>query len=193
MGWLADAIFGKPESQDDGALPKRVEQWNNGDRTIAVPVPDERDEQSDPQADGASQKPQDPTRDAAGQKIVPEVRVERLDVKPLGSVNKVEVWATLKNHSELEVDVTKVLFLSGSVDPNRFLRPSEMHEIKIYSGDTPRNEAYKKLEVQYKIRANGDYFQADHLVQYEVEQYEGVTYYMPVDIDPLSPIRDIYG
>lgn len=194
MGWLADRLFGKPE-EEGGALPKRVQQWNDGDRsTTTTRQTSEHDQPDAQQADvGAPDQEQDPTRDQSGQKIVPEVWVGQLKLRPTSDMKRLEVWAVLENQSEFEVEITSVMLLGSSLDPNRFIKPHASFELLVYNGDTPKDEAYKKLELQYKIVRNGDYFQADHLIQYKLEQEGDKQYFLPEEVTPIRPIRDIWG
>ncbi len=197
MGWLANMIFGKPDDQET-ALPKKVEQWNRGDGSVVTV--DEADKKAKmrggwgdagAETNELEERQSDPTRDQAGQKIMPEVWVEQLKLRPNSDMSHIEVWAVLKNQSEFEVEITKVMLLGDTLDPNRFIKPNATYELMVYNGDTPESESYKKLALEYKIVRNGDYFQADHLLQYRLEQEGTKRYYLPEEVTPLPPIRDI--
>lgn len=54
------------------------------------------------------------------------------------------------------------------------MKPAEVKELKVFSGNTPKNEAYHSAYVQYNIIGSGDYFQTDHYIQHQHEQTENV-------------------
>ena len=118
-------------------------------------------------------------------KIVPRIEVIRVD--PHVSGEHLELWVTLKNHSEYDVQVGRVSILSQHGEIGRFLKPGEEHEVKVFQGSLPQNDAYHKAEFYFKIVENGDYFCADHTIHYH---YDGGRY-VPNRLDPIPPIRDV--
>ena len=185
MGWFSDLLLGgepakKPE---DTVLPKQVQEWEMPDTNDASASHSQR-------ADAQSgQKVQYVTEH--GSKIIPNVEIERVEPHLSSDMKHLEVWAHIKNHSTFEVEVRKVNFLRQHTEPGRFLKPSEEHEVRIYAGDTPRNDAEHKAELQFKIVGNDDYFQADHRIDYRYEKDEHGEFYVPEELHLILPIRDI--
>lgn len=198
MGWLVDALFGKaqPGNLSSGSLPKAVEQWQRTEPSADVTS------QADSTVQQAGSRRQvvmpveeptkgDPFHDQSGRKIVPEVEIEHIEAHESDDRKHLELWAHLKNHSVFEVEVTRVNCLRQHIEPKRFMRPGEVHEVRIYQGGMPKNDAEHKCEVQYKLCDNGDYFQADHVIRYHYERDDDGEYYLPERIELIRPIRDI--
>jgi hypothetical protein len=118
-------------------------------------------------------------------KIVPEVDVERLEAHQNG--DRLELWAHVQNHSKFEVQVGRVNILGQHLDVGRFLKPGERNEVKIYAGAMPKDDSYHKAEFFFKIVKNGDYFCADHRIEYGF--HDG--HYVPEDLKIIHPIRDV--
>ena len=75
---------------------------------------------------------------------------------------------------------------------NKFLKPGEIFELRLYRGPMPQSDSVRKMYIQYKIVGTGDYFQADHMIEYKYEQdNRGNKWYMPDELKLLRPVRDI--
>lgn len=122
---------------------------------------------------------------AGTRKIIPEVEVLRLEVHRSG--DHIELWAHVKNHSEFEVELGRINILGQHIDPTRYLKPGEQYEVRIFSGDAPKNDGYHKAEFFFRIVANGDYFCADHRIEYGFDDGR----YIPEDLKIIHPIRDV--
>ena len=62
----------------------------------------------------------------------------------------------------------------------------------MYQGAMPENDSVRKMYIQYKIVGTGDYFQADHTIDYKYEQdSQGNKWYMPDNLKLIRPVRDI--
>ena len=135
-------------------------------------------------AQSHSSTPDNPFYDA-GRKIIPEIEVVRLE--PHESGNNLELWAHIKNLSQFEIEVTKIAILGQTNTIGRFLDPGEQHEVRIYRGTIPTNEGYKKCEISFKLVRSGDYFCADHRIDYDFEDGK----YIPTELHVIHPIRDV--
>lgn len=178
MGWLSQLLFGDPERSGQ-VLPKNVEQWQNS--TAATPAPSVSPEPS-PMA----------AQDAPEKKIIPEVEIQRVEPHLSSDMKHLDLWAHVKNHSPVAVELTRVQCLRQKSDPNRFLKPGESYEVKLYSGDTPHDDAERKALLEYRIVENGDYFEAEHTIRYNYDERDGNKFYIPDDFDLVRPIRDRY-
>lgn len=201
MGWFGNLLFGDAPGEtyeerlarQAKEAPAAPSQWKHADGST-VPVAAASDT---PPPVGATQSPPtespavDPYKRANGTKVLPLIRVERVEAHLSSDMDDVEVWIHLKNESEFELEVTRVNFLKQHVQPARFLKPDQEYEIKVYSGDTPRNDSYRKAEIQYKIAKTGDYFQSDHRVDYAIEHEDGKEFYVPEEFVHIPPVRDI--
>lgn len=194
MGWLANMIFGTPSSGQEGGgevLPKAVENWQTaGGKTVATssPEPIENETQADNQA-GSMRA--DPLHDAHGLAIIPEVEIEHVEPHLSHDMHHLELWVRFKNHSEVEVEVTRAQCLRQHVDLGRFLKPGEAHEVQIYRGDTPRNNAEHTCEVLYKVIQTGDYFRANHVIRYKYERENDQEFYIPEEMELMGPIHKL--
>ncbi len=188
MGWFSDLLFGDQPAKTPGdtVLPKRVQAWEEGD-SLPVPQPTTSmaSEPTPPQQKAS------PYRTESGSKIIPNIGVEKIEPHLSGDMKHIEVWARIKNHSTFEIELRKINFLRQHTDVGRFLKPAEEHEVRIYTGDTPRSDAEHKAEVQFKIVDNDDYFQADFRIEYHYERDEQGEFYVPEEFHLIAPIRDI--
>lgn len=186
MGWFSNLLFGDSEHRDASGivLPKSVEQWQSGGKSSS-PAPVVQ-----PQSTVASPA-ESPYRDGSGNKVIPEVDVSRVEPHLSSDQKHVEVWITVRNDSNLEIELTRIECLGRHVDPNRFLKAGESHELKAYAGDTPRDHSRHKAFVDYKIVGNGDYFRTEFVVEYHYERDEHGEFYIPEEFKRVGPVSDI--
>lgn len=170
MSWLSKMLFGDVQEE---SYEERLARGAGSDQ---------------PSSHGIEPRPYE-SQD--GQKMVPTVSIERVESHLSGDMHHVEVWVHIKNHSVAEVEVTRVNFWRQHINPGRFLKPGESHEIRIYSGDTRHDDAERECEVHFKLVETGDYFQADHRIDYRYEQTERDKFYIPEEMHLIEPIRDI--
>ncbi len=133
-------------------------------------------------------KPQDtaPFTTQNGQKIIPEIRVGRCETHLSG--DNIELWIVIKNTSEVEIMLDKIVMLGRTTELDRFMKPSEDREFMVYRGPKLKNGSYTKAQIMYKLVATGDYFCADQEVRYHVES-DGD--YVVDELHLIHPIRDI--
>lgn len=124
--------------------------------------------------------------DAKGYKHPPVV--ELTNVKSDISGNHLELWVTIRNRSDRDVKLDKLVLLGTSTGLNYPLAAGEQRVFRSYTGSKLTHDNYKRTELYYKDAASGDYFRVDHLVQY---QYEADGTYEVVDFERIEPIRDI--
>lgn len=168
MGWFANIVFGKPQDGQDAPAQSQGAK---------------------PEAKAAQQ--QDPHREADGSKIIPEVTVTRVESHPSSDMKNLEVWVELYNGSQLDVEVKRVEILGQSTDLGRHLRAGEKYEVRVYRGDTPRDDDRSRASIQYRIVGNGDYFQSNHLLEFKIETANETRWYLPCELDFVGPVRDI--
>lgn len=134
---------------------------------------------------------QSPERARSDQKIVPNVTIARVESHLSGDMRHIEVWVHVRNDSNVEVEVTRVNFWRQHATPGRYLEPGESYEIRIFSGDTRHDDAEQRCEVHFRHVETGDYFRADHRVDYRFEETDQGKFYIPEEMHLISPIRDI--
>ena len=196
MGWLRDLIFGEPDGDDE-----YLARLNNNDMVSLQDNRGSRDENNfDKDTSGVAadtrksdSKPQpDQYHSANGQKVIPEIEVERTEAHPSGDNKYLEVWAHIRNHASFDVELDKYEILGQRGDLNKFLKPGEIFELRLYRGPMPQSDSVRKMYIQYKIVGTGDYFQADHMIEYKYEQdNRGNKWYMPDELKLLRPVRHI--
>lgn len=205
MGWFKNMIFGTPASHevDDEREWKSTKKKSVYDESLPFdPIPEEYDDKAwaepgvseegraydEPEEEAPRET--DPYHDSAGNKIVPEVGIERVKTDLSASMDSLEVWALIKNYSQFEVELTRVTML-GYHSHGHFFKPGESFELQIFRGDTPTTDASHTVELQYKVVGSGDYFQADHFIRYDYKETAEGSFYIPVECTLTRPVRDI--
>lgn len=190
MGLLSKLFGIEPPQDQQGAYEERLQK-----QADAINQPGQGPVQS-PQGDGVRssapdaappQAPPDPYRDTSGRKIVPELEVTMVDPHPSVDRLQLELWATLHNKSQFEIEVTEIELLGHRERPGRYLKPNEQYELRLYRGETPKTDAYSDVIMRYRIVDNSDYFEQRCFMEYHPE--DGL--YMPKRISPDRPVRDI--
>lgn len=124
--------------------------------------------------------------DENGNKHIPPATIHR--VRTLVNGNNAEVWMILKNESDRTVFLDKVTLLGVKFELDYPLKPGGEREFRVYRGALLTHDNYKTAELYYKDEASGDYFRADHLLEYS---YESDGTYELVDTKLITPIRDV--
>jgi hypothetical protein len=119
------------------------------------------------------------------EKTPPQVWIERFECHPSG--DRVECYAALKNHSQVNVELDKIHILGSMRELDNFLRPGEEREFLVYSGSVPTTNAYHDADIQYKD-PDGKYWVSRIYVDFEQED-DGK--WLPNDARFVPPVRDI--
>ena len=192
MGWFTDMMFGRQGGESyEQRLAREAEKARMAASPQSVPVLNEQQAAATTETASTAAEPTDPYRAANGQKVIPVVSIERVESHLSNDMKRVEIWATVKNHSDFEIELTRVNLWRQNSNPGRFLKPGEGYEIRVYAGDTRTDDAEHKAEVQYKIVQTGDYFQADYRIDYRYENEGENDFYVPEELKLIEPIRDI--
>ena len=190
MGWLRNLIFGEP---NDEYLARISGIKNIGDGSRAGLLQEDNGSvENKPDEMPASERKPDRYHLASGQKIIPEIEVERIKAQPSSDNKSLEIWAYIHNLASFDIELDKYELLGQRGDLNKFLKPGEIFELRMYQGAMPENDSVRKMYIQYKIVGTGDYFQADHTINYKYEQdSQGNKWYMPDSLKLIRPVRDI--
>lgn len=124
--------------------------------------------------------------DAQGNKQIPVVEI--IHTKYTMSGSNVEVWSTVRNQSDRTIELDKVMMLGARHDLDYPLSPGQQRDFRLYAGPRPTHDHYKKAELYYKDSLVGDYFRADHLIEYK---YETDETYSPNEFKLIKPIYDV--
>lgn len=204
MGWLHNLFYRKPTDDSDylgrfnnaqvvdDMMGDAVQNDAEG-KPIETLATSKNGLGSTPQQPQSQQPPQnDKFHTASGQKIIPEIEIVRVEERLSSDMKQLELWATIRNHSAFEIELDKFGIFSYRGDLGKFIGPSGSEQVQIYRGITPTNNAYHTMYVQYKIQETGDYFQADHQIEYKlVNDNSGQHYYVPDELKIIRPVRDI--
>lgn len=190
MGWLRNLIFGEP---NDEYLARISSIKNIGDGSRAGLLQEDNGSvENKPDEMPASERKPDRYHLASGQKIIPEIEVERIKAQPSSDNKSLEIWAYIHNLASFDIELDKYELLGQRGDLNKFLKPGEIFELRMYRGAMPENDSVRKMYIQYKIVGTGDYFQADHTINYKYEQdSQGNKWYVPDSLKLIRPVRDI--
>ncbi len=172
-------------------VTKRLIQGKPGFET--PPDPDKWSDNDDPTTDFAEdrqakkvQASQTVLVDANGNKQAPVATIHR--IRTIVSSSNSEVWIIIKNESTRSVFLDKVTLLGIRFELDYPLEPSHEREFRVYRGVHLAHDHYKTAEIYYRDVLSGDYFRADHLLEYS---YESDGTYELVDTKLITPIRDV--
>lgn len=134
----------------------------------------------------AEKKDETELYDSSGHKQIPVVSLESPNPVPNGDL--IDIWVTIKNQSSRDITVEKVTLFGTRTELHIPLAPKQERELRIYRGKELTHNHYSKAELYYKDVLSGDYFRADHLIDYK---YDGDKTYDVSDFELLMPINDI--
>lgn len=143
-----------------------------------------------PTSEGQSQQPTQQSQPQAptaprGPKVIPEVEIERTTYRTNGA--QMQVTCIIQNNSQGNIELDKIRLLGTSLELDSFLRPGEERQYNVYNGNRPQSNNYHIAELYYRD-ASGDYFCADHIIEYEKE---ADNTYVITEMRIQRPIRDI--
>lgn len=164
--------------------PPATDDWD--DDAPTVDYAEDRQAKQDQAQAGTARETDDDLYDDSGVKHIPRVEVTNTRSKPSG--DRFELWLTIRNQSDRDVMLDKITLLGTRRELDYPLRPHDQRVFSVYSGPQLKHDSYKKAELYYKDAPTGDYFRADHLIEYT---YESEGYYEIVDMEPIMPIRDV--
>lgn len=172
-------------------VTKRVLQGKPGFQT--PPDPDKWSDNDEPTTDFAEDRVAKKEQivqanliDEQGNKRVPTATIHRIRTDIHGT--NAEVWMILKNESDRELFLDKITLLGFKFELDYPLPPGHERELRVYRGPHLTHDHYKTAELYYCDVASGDYFRADHLLEYS---YESDGSYELVDTKLITPIRDV--
>lgn len=147
--------------------------------------------QSDERPDEVAQPPETEAQrnglvDEHGVKIVPTFKLDH--VKSHRNDNKLTVTAWVTNNSDQRIRIDWCEMLRHKQQFDRELDPGQGHELTLYEGEIPHDEAEHHAQFVYRSSQNGDLFQRMYRIEYHLEGDEMRT------VDNLfedGPVRDI--
>ena len=157
-----------------------IKRLAQGKPPFEVPV-DPKNGQPQSQA-GTAAQPTNPVR--SGPKVIPHVEIERTSSRINGP--RMLVTCIIQNNSSGTIELDKIRILGTSRELDSYLRPGEERQYNLYDGNRPGNTNYHVAELYFKDQS-GDYFSADHTIEYERE-HDGT--YIITELKPLRT-RDI--
>ena len=168
MGWFANMVFGKPSNVQPPEPPEH-DVWGVNDEDV-------------PNI-GEQRMPTLQTDDSP-----PEIQITRVEPKASSDGAHLELWICLKNTARTDVEATRIECLGQTVGLARFLQPDEGHEVRVYNGRMPENDANDTAFVTYKSMQSGDYYRARYLIKFKYSQHSGAEQYIPYEFDLLRPV-----
>ena len=123
--------------------------------------------------------------DEHGYKIIPEIEVD--DVRTRRNGDEMEVTAWVSNKSEQQVRIDYCLMVGQKRVLNYELTPHQAHELVLYDGHIPNNNAYHRAELIFRL-SNGDQFDCVYYVTYH-EDRDGK--FLVNELHNDGPVRDI--
>lgn len=165
-----------------------------GKPAFEAPKPDDNWDDDSPTVDYAEEREEKRSQahyahdlyDDKGYKHPPVVEV--IHVKPARSGDNLDLWVTIRNQSEREVHLGKMVILGNTFAFNYPLLASDQRVFHVYSGPALRHDHYHKAELYYRDEPTGDYFRADHAIEYHFEHDET---YCVTNLQLMKPIKDV--
>jgi len=125
--------------------------------------------------------------DENGYKQIPPAALTDVDYKLLG--DRFELWATVSNQSDRPVHIDKITLFGTTTQHGYPLPPRGQRVFKLYGGSLLKHDNYKTLELYYKDVQTGDYFRADHMIEYSFSADN--SSYKKNSFQLIEPIRDV--
>ena len=104
----------------------------------------------------------DPTRTSSGHKVVPQIRISKVQAARNGG--RMQAYAWIQNDSQLELEITHITTMGQKYTVNQRLSTGQGRQVKVYDGPIGSKE-HEEAYVDYKIIQNGDYFQQEFMVE----------------------------
>ena len=124
--------------------------------------------------------------DEHGNKVVPQLEIGQVRSHRNGETMMVTAWVTNRSNQRLRID--EIRMIKQRQQPSRELDPAQAHEITLYQGGIPKDEAEHYMDVVYRITVNGDLFQRRYLIEYYREN-DGAL--LVDELHDDGPVRDI--
>lgn len=143
--------------------------------------------QTTPQIPQSSVAPQHTFVDERGYKIIPKIELSHVTTHPFGG-DKITItaWATNTSNEAIRLDYVTALSQKSTV--MRELTPGASHEIELYRGQAPMDENNSRVELVFRIMANGDLF--DNIYFAEFTRQSTGQFFMD-ELHENGPTRDI--
>lgn len=124
--------------------------------------------------------------DERGYKHPPVVTVSHVKTDINGST--FDLWLTFQNQSDRPTHLDKFVIFGRTFLMNYPLGAHEQRVVRVYTGKLLDHDDHQKAELYYRDAPTGDYFRADHIVEYH---YDPDKTYLPNELKLILPIRDI--
>ena len=109
MGWLRNLIFGEPNDEYLARISS-IKSIGDGSRAGGMGLPQEGNggiESKPDETPVASEQKPDQYHLAGGQKIIPEIEVERIKAQPSSDNKSLEIWAYIHNLASFDIELDK--------------------------------------------------------------------------------------
>lgn len=97
-----------------------------------------------------------------------------------------QLWATIVNHSPINVHVERVTLCGSETAINYPLAPNQRRDFMVYTGAKPTSPHDRYSELYYKDRGTGEEFVCRHMVMFKDDQ-DGT--FSPKGFSPLIVIN----
>lgn len=104
--------------------------------------------------------------------------------------NRMQIYCSVVNSSQSEIELHIIRILSTSRNLGNFLKPGQEHECLVYDGPTAKNDHDREVHLDYKDHS-GDYFESIHDIKFTYQAND--RSYIIDDIHLRLPIKDING
>lgn len=127
-----------------------------------------------------------PRIDQHGNKICPEVTIVSCEYHLSGE--NIEIWVSIRNNAPFVMNLDKIRLLGITTELDHQLRVGELREFRIYFGPKLGNTSYRDADLYYCDVQTGDYFCAQHYIDYRLD---GDGKYIPQHFRLVHPIKDV--
>lgn len=120
-----------------------------------------------------------------GPKERPLLVVERVESRDSGS--NCQVTFSIQNNASEAITLERIEFLGSERRYSEYFRAGQEREVVVFNSNRPMHRNYSYAELEYKTDA-GDYFQANHSVEYRQEADGTYSVYR---LRFVGPVKDI--
>ena len=125
--------------------------------------------------------------DEKGYKHPPVVEVTHVKTQP-DHAKAFDLWVTIRNNSDREVHLQKMTIFGSSFAFNYPLHAHDQRVFHVYKGPLLTHDGHHTASIYYCDTPSGDYFRADHFIEYH---FEHDSTYTVTELRLMKPIKDI--
>lgn len=110
----------------------------------------------------------------------PLIKVYILEAESRLNGSRMETYCHIKNDSNVSILLDKIRLLGDTTEIDGNLRPGDSKQVKVFSGEAPKDTSHNDAELQFRTEA-GVYYKARHDVRFKLADDYYVIVRMPYE------------